>query len=413
MVEVFLDLSISAMAMTMAFAIGLVWAFVCQGVRWWITTRVEEALTPLEKWVKSDLVASDMPDNIRRFAYRWPTVLWVKICDSIGLLDLSAGDAYETYRAKATWNNRFRERKEVMGGSDRLFSWLTKKERLIAIVASVGTIVYVVSIASYVLSSESHLLWPLAMPPYAYLMQAVVILLFFVLTPAPLVADSEHRDVAEAARSFWRYWCLWEASWIVLYMLLWSAEIGPQVPILGFAKQREDKLNPIWEVAIHLANNVNSLLLVLCYCVLYAPSGIRIKSKPLVRDVLTFGSVIVLVLTTVELVCYRFEWLSAISIVYWIGNVGGGVGLAMLVGRLESKLIGPPIVFIVILYFYAVTQGTMGGAGRNSVVEQTSFIAALPLKCVLLILVGWIIGTDKLSSYMKEVLNLDGQPENN
>ena len=121
---------------------------------------------------------------------RWPSAFWLERLHSAGLADVTDAEmhAYDVYRSQVAWDPRFLDRRH-----DWSFTkWVLREGKLLLIVAVVGIDAY-----AFILSRH---------PTYTPLVQAIVVLLFFVGVRDPLI-DPNNRDDAEAARIFHRCWC--------------------------------------------------------------------------------------------------------------------------------------------------------------------------------------------------------------
>jgi hypothetical protein len=373
-----------------AFMVGVAWPLLCVVPRFWITKRVDDGLRGLEDWwQRDDYVPGDAPKLIRHLAVRWPTAHWATILRAIGLVDLTAEDlrAYMRFRsqmAKDTLPGETRRdrlaRAKATGDESRDPYWLITRRNVPLLCFSIVGIVAYPVVQAFA-------------PTYRYVVQALVIFSFLVLLPDPLVDERSEPDESRAAWCFQRFWCLLLASWIALYLVFFLRAVN--VP----PNQRDS----FWEVLAHLANNLNTYAFVMCYLVMHDPPYLSIEHVPMISRSWLLGLGVVALISLVEISCYAHGWMAHIVWFQWIGGFAGGVGIALLVGRLESQLIKPPIWLIAALYFYAVLQGGMGSFGAAEEVELVSIFCALPLKGLLLLFVAWLIGTPNLASYMKDM----------
>ncbi|MBC8028505.1 MAG: hypothetical protein H7Z16_00170 [Pyrinomonadaceae bacterium] len=80
-----------------------------------------------------------------------------------------------------------------------------------------------------------------------------------------------------------------------------------------------------------------------------------------------------------------------------------GVALALVVGRLGSKIIDPGSITLGLLYFYAVIQPTAAAFHDNPVAHLLATTVALPLKVLLWLVFVWAFTTGILAEYVHEI----------
>jgi DNA-binding winged helix-turn-helix (wHTH) protein len=160
--------------------------------------------------------------------------------------------------------------------------------------------------------------------------------------------DADSRRIAEKALQRYRiYWRLIWATWCALYFSLLS---------ITFEKKEWE------EVMIVTINNVNTAVLFLCYNMLNQPVVIK-KEKHEIDDaswiwggVLLVGSFLFseyLIVNFVPADNDRQVTLYGLSL---ISGIAGGVGMALYVGRLQSKFLGPSRSLVIALYSYTAMQ---------------------------------------------------------
>jgi hypothetical protein len=339
-------------------------------------------------WLQKGKNPGQTPPEVAKLALRWPTVVWGRIFHTIGLSNLSAEqiDAYETYRAQVARDISYPERLNELPNWIRLRGW-----PLLGI-AVVGSFVYILAL-------------PFA-PAYTALIQALVILLLFLGLPDPQVDPDRSPDDTEAARHFYRYWCAMQGAWVLLYLALFCATVSPSELSLGCFTMPGDRHSPIWETVTHFMVNLNTFFFVMCFFTLHDPPYTSSKEESIVTSARAIGMTIVVALTTAEMLCYVYDWSRQIEYLKWITGFGGGVALALLVGRLESNFLNPPLLLITLLYLYAVIQGAMATVGAAEDLERVLLYLALALKSLLLLFVAWILESDLLLNYVRQVREL-------
>jgi hypothetical protein len=380
-----------------SFLVAAAWSLACQWARGRLTRCIERASDRLFAWLQSGETPAAMPGPIRTLATRRPAVLWFKLLHAAGLSNLADEQvaAYETYRTQVAWEMRF----ILAYRWDWLLTWVKGRAWVLVLIAAVGLAVLIVALVRD--------------RRYGPAVQALFILLLFLGIPDPRV-DPQRADDAEAIRHFYRCWCSMWASWFVLYVV-WSS------PLL--AAPLDETLHSVWVVARNFVVNANTLFVVLCFLVLHDPPYITARHTPSAQEKLVrafvVGAVAVAAFTAVEMLCRHHSWVPGLDPFGWITGFAGGVALALLVGRLESKYINPPVWLIIPLYFYAVMQGAMGAfesIGQTSAtslqfLEPFLLAFAFALKCLLFVCVAWVLEGGLLLSYMTDVRGLESWQE--
>jgi hypothetical protein len=86
----------------------------------------------------------------------------------------------------------------------------------------------------------------------------------------------------------------------------------------------------------------------------------------------------------------------------WVGSFAAGAVIALLTGRLESKLINPPLVITVALYLYAVIQATLVLFPNDAELMIAMTSVAFLFKVILFLLITWLLGSGVLIFYLAE-----------
>ena len=92
-----------------------------------------------------------------------------------------------------------------------------------------------------------------------------------------------------------------------------------------------------------------------------------------------------------------------INIFVVISSCLNGVALALVVGRLGSKIIDPGSITLGLLYFYAVIQPTAATFHISPAAQLIATTVALPLKVLLWLVFVWAFTTGILSEYVSEI----------
>jgi hypothetical protein len=190
--------------------------------------------------------------------------------------------------------------------------------------------------------------------------QSLVIVVLYWLIPDP-PPDEPVREV-EAARHFmadgraisssrrftqsWRRAWLW---WSILYfamgsIVLWAIFKGTDLRAMLKA----------WSPLLAFIDNVETIFIFMCFREL-SPSVREDK----VSDIVVGLAVILLFISAAQYGATQFlaiAWLG--KLLGLLGGFAAGLALALLVGRLESKLVGAPLYVTILLYLYAAIQGS-------------------------------------------------------
>lgn len=223
----------------------------------------------------------------------------------------------------------------------------------------------------------------------------------------------------EASYQFWRTWRMVWAIWLLLYIGL----------VIQSAYNAEALIT---RAATHALNNLSSVALILCYAVL---ARVTVNSKeggtaqeatrknnyrPKLQKTEELLAILWLALALIEIMVVeiprslelRSVWLS------WFGLFSGCIGavsMALLIGRLDSMLLGVPILLIAALFLYSSIQPgfdefVVMGKGNQSVsagIEQLrEFIRTVLLlyaligKVLFFIVIEWLDSSGRLLFYM-------------
>ena len=226
------------------------------------------------------------------------------------------------------------------------------------------------------------------------------------------------RHIAEKALG--RYTIYWRgilATWLLLYFCLGFIEPG------NTATSR----NQIVGILTTLFNNISTAMFVLCYNVLNQP----VEIKPGKREMsdtpwLLWSIVLVVAFLLVEIFTWRSfapERATLLYVFSLISGIVGGIGMALYVGRLQSKFLGPSPWLVLALYSYTAIQPLFiflvsVPEGKQVFDEPTvTLIAvilvniALILKCLLYLYVALLFQSGSLLFYFVKVrrtyLNVD------
>lgn len=216
--------------------------------------------------------------------------------------------------------------------------------------------------ASFLPLPENHSFW-------LSLIQLVFIIACFIYFYKPPITFGSHAGKAElianeVSSQFWRAWRLLWAGWLLLYLALVMKSlhgIGARITLEAL----------ITRAATHILNNLSSVALILCYAVLARitvnqneeaqESTQKRKHRPRLEKAeellaflwLAFAVIEILVVIFPVDINLRKIWLD------WLGLFSGCIGamsMALLIGRLDSMLLGVPALIIAALFLYSSIQ---------------------------------------------------------
>jgi F0F1-type ATP synthase membrane subunit c/vacuolar-type H+-ATPase subunit K len=301
-----------------------------------------------------------------------------------------------------------------------LWKWVSKyfKKKKIASISISGVILAVFNLVLPFLSKiEKNIMLPLL-----YGIQ-VLFIIFFVgiiaFGPKPKIDKVNYYRGSIAVMQFWDWWPILWSAWALLYLLLTVTSIPPRINNNNFN--------------LDIINNIATLILLMLFHILVDPSvtvenqgdshnsndngGHRIAK-------LMFWILLFIVLTFVEIpfvIGHKAETVQRISIFSKLYGILAGTATALVVGRLDSKLLGIPKAVIIVLFIYAAQQPAfdfiIGGDQKNpNAVEnlfKTFLIAfALVSKIVFFVVIQWLAMEGRLLFFMDKSYEIHNNVKN-
>jgi hypothetical protein len=200
------------------------------------------------------------------------------------------------------------------------------------------------------------------------------------------------------------YWRLLVGTWTLLYISLIAGYAGLSGPVLK-----------IFSTVFDLSN---SLAIALCFVVLDQPTifgtdGSATNLPGMTRRLKIYGIVTILLFVVVQVSVLLLEYSGPVSqhvreitfsTVDIITGLIGAVVMALLVGRIQTKFLGPSTWLPVVLYFY-VTLPSLYAVSRNKslIGETLTLEAAMILKCLLFLYVIWLFKSGRFLFYFVRV----------
>ncbi len=201
----------------------------------------------------------------------------------------------------------------------------------------------------------------------------------------------EARVIAKAAlEQYTKCWQFLLVSWLVLYGFL--AFLGSASPPLS--------------IATTLFNNCNTLIIVLCFNILNKPTVTQIENRN-EDNFFIIGLVVLLAFTFIEiLLVFRQNYIETNRILEGAdlaSGIAGGIAMALYVGRLQSKFLGPPPWLLIALYSYTAIQPLYVFFNNRQIWPVIIIDVALILKCLLFLYMAWLFQSGRLLFYLVRV----------
>jgi hypothetical protein len=335
--------------------------------------------------------------EIRRLAFRRPALLWYRFLHVFGFTTLHKEAIQECQVLRAEIAGLPGVRPETW----TLFHlWWRDRAKPLLLIFLVGTLL---QIFAFFFCRD-----------FMSLFQAGLIALLVFYLPDPLT-QGRKPEASAAVRQLCKHWWWFWTSFIALYLVFFLQammkwDLQWILPTAGAAPI------PAWSVARNFLNNISTFLLVVCYAILnnvVVATDVDVLNEnytplrlPLLRVI---GLLSVVVFTVSELLYHSYGQSLAMydrHLFSWVSGFIGGVALALLVGRLQSKYLAPSMALVAALYAYAVIQGAMGAFEIRPLLQISLLTFAFGLKCLLFMFVAWMLESGVLLFYIDELRNV-------
>jgi DNA-binding winged helix-turn-helix (wHTH) protein len=223
-----------------------------------------------------------------------------------------------------------------------------------------------------------------------------------------------------------RYWKFLLFAWAGLYLLLTLALYSKWGAMPSGYMGRVPDHHYWWlSIVSTVFNNFNSLAIALCFVVLNLPTVFRegepeTSLKRLTGQMILWWLVAIAAIAAVEasLIYYPrvvgedyvwFTWMTRANVVWDMNLLSGVVGsitLALFVGRLQSKFLGPATWLPLAFYLYVAIQSLYVTLLEGETWSAAIIVAALILKCLLYLYVAWLFKSGRLLYYLVRVKTL-------
>ncbi|HZD13497.1 MAG TPA: hypothetical protein VE177_08285 [Candidatus Binatus sp.] len=284
--------------------------------------------------------------------------------------------------------------------------WALRLRNKFTWISSVGWLVTAGGYVYNLIKKNSDLLLGLDISTLALALQTLIIFLLLCFLPRHWVPHDRYerfspklklaKKAANDFRDYWGYaWLTWGLLYITLTLGVYSGiSTGP-----GGTMQ--------WNLLLNFFQNCTTVLLLMCY---------EIIARPTLREDFTRIQLLpkeawvglVLLLAVIEGLLIPIDAMSSYIVVFqWISGFAQGFALALLVGRFESKYIEPPLLIVVLLYLYAIIQGAWPAMKEHAMLLLILTLLALALKCLLFLVVSWLLESGVIVFYLSRIRRLD------
>lgn len=207
------------------------------------------------------------------------------------------------------------------------------------------------------------------------------------------------------------YWQLILIAWFFLYLCLtikgypdFSLKYLPQ------GAKADNHSIIIWlSILSAFLNNCSAWMIFLCFNMLNKPTELKKDQRTISDPALGVGLTIVVLFTLIEILLVLAVANSnqaKYDVLLWASGasgIAGGIIMALYVGRLQSKFLGPSALLIVMLYSYTAIQPLflyLEGDPTGAVILMN---IALSLKCLLFFYMAWLFKSGRLLYYLIRV----------
>lgn len=208
----------------------------------------------------------------------------------------------------------------------------------------------------------------------------------------------ELHKIEEQAEHFKGLWRKTWFCWVLLYFVL-SASLA----LKGWLTEEQ-----LWFVTPfkNTLNNIQTVFFVMCFRELRYPT--HEKDSPLFEAVsvtILIGLCeLIFLIPSIPIHVFGLAFSKGVG---WFSGCVGGAAIALLVGRLETKLINAPVLITTLFYFYASIQGAFPFLAAGPYLTLVFTSLAFLFKLLLFAFMAWVIQSGVLQFYFKKMLELD------
>jgi DNA-binding winged helix-turn-helix (wHTH) protein len=133
-------------------------------------------------------------------------------------------------------------------------------------------------------------------------------------------------------------------------------------PVIYAADESTKQIITGMSIFSTFVNNLSSFAIFICFSLLYSRSKLGKDKKPQIHNTIAIGAVVVLIFSVIEscFIWFRSEGLQQASEILRVFSGVSGIAaatiMALYFGRLQSKLLNPPLWLINLLFVYTAIQ---------------------------------------------------------
>ncbi len=162
-------------------------------------------------------------------------------------------------------------------------------------------------------------------------------------------------------------------------------------------------ISSVLGILANLCNNGSTMAFLMCFITMQYPTRRGEETRVAWAQVwiaclvmLTFVEAAVRFQFAADVAAWQIPWFDLFT------GASAGIALAMFCGRLASPLIEPPISVLAPLYLYAIIQISYAFWSNKEVVLLMANLCLI-LKCLLFIVIAWLLSTKHLIFYLERI----------
>jgi serine/threonine protein kinase len=230
--------------------------------------------------------------------------------------------------------------------------------------------------------------------------------------------SKDWNDAGERAEtvlgSYTEYWQGLLIAWLILYVLLIFSGL-PDYQLKNIIESKNE-----FQVAFIIflgvcsssINNCSAWAIFLCFNLLNTQTEIKQNKKTIKDPAFDIGFICVLAFLVVEIICVIIFWTilkdplttsNTLQVFSGLSGIAVGIVMALYVGRLQNKFLGPSTWVVLALYCYTAIQPLfpfLENSARGLALAAALIDFALFLKCLLFLYMAWLFQSGRLLYYL-------------